>query len=144
VWERRGKWRIMEDRRGKVRKRTDVLLQCAIVQKKLTAGIYEPLNSSYRSLWFGVLRKDGKALHPVHSLKPPNCITIQHSSVPPIPKDLAEQFGGHTCSRMLDLYVGCDKRLIAESSRDYTTFQTPFGALRLVTLPMGWTNSVPM
>ena len=25
-----------------------------------------------------------------------------------------------------------------------TTFQTPYGALRLVTLPMGWTNSVPI
>jgi hypothetical protein len=45
---------------------------------------------------------------------------------------------------MLDLYVGYDKRLIAESSQDYTTFQTPFGALWLVTLPMGWTNSVPI
>jgi hypothetical protein len=45
---------------------------------------------------------------------------------------------------MLDLYVGYDERLIAESSRDYTTFQTPFGALQLVTLPMGWTNSVPI
>jgi hypothetical protein len=43
---------------------------------------------------------------------------------------------------MLDLYVGYDERLIAETSRDYTTFQTPFGALRLVTLPMGWTNSI--
>jgi hypothetical protein len=27
VWGRRGEWRIMEDRRGKVRKRTDVPLQ---------------------------------------------------------------------------------------------------------------------
>ena len=43
---------------------------------------------------------------------------------------------------MLDLYVGYDERLIAEASHDYTTFQTPYGALRLVTLPMGWTNSV--
>jgi hypothetical protein len=49
---------------------------CAIVQKKLAAGIYEPLNSSYRSRWFCVLKKDGKALHPVHSLEPLNCITI--------------------------------------------------------------------
>jgi hypothetical protein len=45
---------------------------------------------------------------------------------------------------MLDLYVGYDKRLIAKTSRDYTTFQTAFGALRLVTLPIGWTNSVPI
>jgi hypothetical protein len=53
---------------------------CAIVQKKLAAGIYEPSNSSYRSCWFCVLKKDGKALCPVHSLKPLNHVTIQHSS----------------------------------------------------------------
>ena len=45
---------------------------------------------------------------------------------------------------MLDLYVGYDERALSQSSRDLTTFQTPFGALRLTTLPMGWTNSVPI
>ena len=34
--------------------------------------------------------------------------------------------------------------MLDERSRDYTTFQTPYGAFRLVTLPMGWTNSVPI
>jgi hypothetical protein len=45
---------------------------------------------------------------------------------------------------MLDLYIRYNERLIAESSQDYTTFQTPFSTLRLVMLPMGWTNSVPI
>jgi hypothetical protein len=36
------------------------------------------------------------------------------------------------------------ERALAESSRDFTMFQMPFGALRLTTLPMGWTNSVPI
>ena len=45
---------------------------------------------------------------------------------------------------MLDLYIGYDERALVESSRDYMTFQSPFGALRLTTLPMGWTNSVPI
>jgi hypothetical protein len=102
---------------------------CSIVQKKIAAGIYEPLNSSYRSRWFCVLKKDGKALQPVHSLEPLNRVTIQHSGIPPIPEHLAKQFGGRPCGGMLDLYVGYDERLIAETSCDYTTFQTPFGAL---------------
>ncbi|KAF8955510.1 hypothetical protein BDZ97DRAFT_1663886, partial [Flammula alnicola] len=38
------------------------------------------------------------------------------------------------CGGMFDLFVGYDERLLAESSRDLTTFQTPFGAMRLVTL----------
>jgi hypothetical protein len=88
------------------------------------------------------LKKDGKALLLVHSLKPLNHVTIQHFSISPIPEHLAEQFGGQACGGMLDLYVGYDERLIAETSRDYTTFQMPFGTLRLVTFPMGWMNSV--
>ena len=32
--------------------------------------------------------------------------------------------------------------MLDEKSRDMTTFQTPFGAMRLTKLPMGWTNSV--
>jgi len=53
-------------------------------------------------------------------------------------------FAERACSGILDLYVGYDERVLAEQSRDLTTFQTPFGVLRLVTLPMGWMNSVPI
>ena len=117
---------------------------CAIIKTKIAAGVYEPSNSSYRSRWFCVLKKDGKSLRIVHSLEPLNKVTIRHSGVTPIPDHLAEQFAGRSCGAMLDLYVGYDERLLAESSRDYTTFQTPYGSHRLVTLPMGWTNSVPI
>lgn len=117
---------------------------CSIIRRKIDAGVYEPSNSSYRSRWFCVVKKDGKSLRLVHSLEPLNAVTIQHSGVPPTPEHLAEQFGGRTCGGMLDLYVGYDERYIAESSRDLTTFQTPYGAMRLTTLPMGWTNAVPI
>jgi hypothetical protein len=116
---------------------------CAIIKQKIDAGVYEPSNSSYRSGWFCVLKKNCK-LRPVHSLEPLNQVTITHSGVLPILDHLAEQFGGRTCGSMLDLYVGYDEQLIAESSRDLTTFQTPFSVLHLVMLPMGWTNLVPI
>jgi hypothetical protein len=45
---------------------------------------------------------------------------------------------------MLDLYIGYNECSLSETSHDLTTFQSPFGMLRLVTLPMGWTNSVPI
>ena len=117
---------------------------CRIIKVKLDAGVYEPSNSSYRSRWFCVLKKDGKSLRLVHSLEPLNEVTIAHSGVPPATEMLAAQFAERACGGMFDLYVGYDERTLAESSRDLTTFQTPFGALRLVTLPMGWTNSVPI
>jgi hypothetical protein len=117
---------------------------CRIIKTKLEAGVYEPSNSSYRSRWFCVLKKDGKSLRIVHSLEPLNAVTIAHSGLPPATDALATHFSGRACGGMFDLYVGYDERLLAKSSRDLTTFQTPFGALRLVTLPMGWTNSVPI
>ncbi|PIL31779.1 hypothetical protein GSI_06483 [Ganoderma sinense ZZ0214-1] len=117
---------------------------CDIIRKKIESGVYEPSNSSYRSRWFCVLKKDGKSLRIVHSLEPLNTVTIQHSGVTPIPEQLAEQFAGRPCVGLLDLFVGYDEREIAESSHDLTTFQTPFGAHHLVTLPMGWSNSVPI
>ena len=117
---------------------------CRIIKLKLDAGVYEPSNSSYRSRWFCVLKKDGKSLRLVHSLEPLNEVTIAHSGLPPATEMLAAQFAGRACGGMFDLYVGYDERTLSESSRDLTTFQTPFGALRLVTLPMGWTNSVPI
>ena len=117
---------------------------CKIIKTKIDAGVYEPSNSSYRSRWFCVLKKDGVSLRLVHSLEPLNEVTIAHSGVPPATENLAAQFAGRSCGGMFDLYVGYDERTLAESSRDLTTFQTPFGALRLVTLPMGWTNSVPI
>ncbi|KAF8238360.1 hypothetical protein L208DRAFT_1496280 [Tricholoma matsutake] len=100
-----------------------------MLKKKIKAGVYKSSNSSYQSRWFCVVKKDAKLLQIVHSLKPLNQVTSQHSGVIPIPEHLAEQFGGRTCGGMLDLYVAFDERFVSESSRDLMTFQTPFGAL---------------
>ena len=83
------------------------------------------------------MKKDGVSLRLVHSLEPLNKVTIAHSGVSPATEILAAQFAGRACGAMFDLFVKYDERTLAESSRDLTTFQTPFGTLRLVTLPMG-------
>jgi len=45
---------------------------CSIIKRKIDAGVYEPSNSSYRSRWFCVIKKDRKSLRIVHSLEPLN------------------------------------------------------------------------
>jgi hypothetical protein len=117
---------------------------CKTIKNKIDAGVYEPSNASYRSKFFGVIKKDGKSIRLVHALEPLNAVTIAHSGIPPATEELANHFAGRACGGCLDLYSGYDHRDIAVSSRDFTTFQTPFGALRLVKLPQGWTNSVPI
>ena len=84
------------------------------------------------------------SLRLVNSLELLNAVTIQHSGVTPFTEHIAEQFAGHVCGGILDLYVGYDECALMPSSCNYMTFQTPHGVLRLTKLPMGWTNSVPI
>lgn len=117
---------------------------CKQLKEKIDAGILEPSSSSYRSQWFCVLKKDGKSLRMVHSLEPLNKVTIAQSGVPPNTEEIAMRMCGRVCGGSLDVYVGYNERGLHAKSRDFTTIQTPFGALRLTKLPMGWTNSVPI
>jgi hypothetical protein len=113
------------------------------VRKKIEAGVYEPSNSSYRSRWFTVAKKDG-TLRLVHDLQPLNAVTIRDAGVPPFTETVAEACGGRACYGILDLLVGYDHRKLHPDSRDLTTFQSPLGTFRLTTVPMGWGNSVPI
>jgi hypothetical protein len=115
---------------------------CCIIKRKIDVGVYKPSNLLYCSKWFCVAKKDGKSLRIVHSLEPLNKVTIKHVGVTPFTNQIGEHFAGQACSGMLNLFVGYDERGLAPESRDLTTFQSPFSALRLVTLPMGWMNSV--
>jgi hypothetical protein len=54
-----------------------------IIKSKIAAGTYEPSNSSYRSAWFCVLKKDDTSLQLVHNLQPLNAVTIRDAAVPP-------------------------------------------------------------
>jgi len=109
----------------------------SIIKRKIDVSVYEPSNSLYCLRWFCVIKKDGKSLRIVHSLEPLNRVTITHSGLSPATEELAMHFAGRACGEILDLYVRYDERMLAECSRDFTMFQTPFGALRLVMLPMG-------
>src|SRR5712664_3587685 len=113
-----------------------------VIKDKIRAGVSEPSNSSYRSRWFCVLKKDKKSLRVVHDLQPLNAVAIRDPAVPPTVEPYAESFGGRACYGMFDLFVGFDQRPLAPQSRDMTTFQTPLGTFRLTRIPMGYTNSM--
>ena len=117
---------------------------CKLIKRKIDTGIYKLSNSSYCLHWFCIVKRDRKSLHIIHSLEPLNQVTIKHSGVTPFTDQIGEHFAGCACGSMLDLYVGYDECSLAEGSHDLTTFQSLFGTLWLITLPMGWTNSVPI
>lgn len=118
----------------------DQVLQ--MLRTKILAGTLEPSNSSYQTGWFCVKKKEAGAIRMVIDLQPLNAVTIQDSSIPPVVEHMAESFAGRACYGMFDLIVAFDQRTLAEESRDLTTIQTPFGALRYTVVPMGYTNAV--
>jgi transposase InsO family protein len=113
------------------------------IYKKLSTGVYELSNSSYRSRIFTVAKKSG-AIRIVHDLQKLNSVTIKDAGLPPPIEQFAEWYAGKSIYTLMDIYVGYDHRILDERSRDLTTFQTPIGTFRLTSLPMGWTNSVPI
>ena len=111
-----------------------------LLKEKIDAGVYEEAQSSYRSRWFCVKKKNGE-LRIVHDLQKLNGISIRDSGVPPILEEFVEAYGGRSIYTVLDMYWGFHARMIDEDSRDMTAFQTPLGVLWIVSLPMGYTNS---
>jgi hypothetical protein len=111
-----------------------------VLRLKIEAGVYEQSNSSYRSRWFVVLKKNGK-LRIVHDLQPLNGITIRDAGMLPIVDDFVDSFAGRQCYTVLDLFWGFDARKIHPRSRGLTAFSTPLGLLQITSLPTGFTNS---
>jgi len=88
-----------------------------------------------------VAKKDGN-VRIMHNLTPLNPITIQDSQELPLVYLYMEQCSVRSIYLGLDLFVGYDHCTLAEESRDYTTFDTPLGTMRLTVLLQGWTGSV--
>ena len=111
-----------------------------LLKEKIDAGVYEEAQSSYRSRWFCVKKKNGE-LRIVHDLQKLNGVSIKDAAVPPILDEFVESYAGRSVCTVLDMYWGFHARMLDKESRDMTAFQTPLGALRIVSLPMGYTNS---
>ena len=111
-----------------------------LLRDKIDAGVYEYCQSSYRSRWFCVLKKNGK-LRIVHDLQPLNQITIKDDGTPPILDGFVDRFAGRQCYTVFDLFWGFDARKLDPRSRNLTAFHTPLGTLRITSMPMGFTNS---
>jgi hypothetical protein len=111
-----------------------------LLKEKMAAGVYEPSQSSYRSRWFCVQKKNGK-LRIVHDLQPLNKVSIRDAGLPPILDDFVEPFAGRQCYTVFDLFWGFDARKVHPACRDFTAFLTPLGLLRITSMPTGYTNS---
>ena len=111
----------------------------------MDAGVYEQSNSSYHSCWFCIVKKDMTSLHLVHSLEPLNVVTIQHSGIMPFTEHIAEQFAGHACSGILDLYVGYNEcaRLynLSDTLRSTSSYKITYGMDERSSHISQWHNS---
>jgi hypothetical protein len=110
------------------------------LKKQIDAGVYEPCQSSYRSRWFCVAKKDGN-LRIVHDLQALNAVSIRDAGTLPVLDDFVESCAGRQCYTVLDLFWGFHARKVHPHHRDITAFHSPLGLLRLTAMPMGYTNS---
>jgi hypothetical protein len=112
-----------------------------LIKEKIDAGVYEPSQSSYRSRWFCVAKKNGK-FRLVHDMQPLNAVSIRDAGQPPVLDEFVESFAGHLIFTALDMYSGYDARTLHPESRYLTAWESPYGPLQHTCLPQGYTNAV--
>ena len=71
-----------------------------------------------------------------------NAVTIKDASLAPSADDFSEESAGFPLLSLWDLFSCYDQYILAPGSRDMTAFMTPFGLLRMTTLPQGYINGV--
>ena len=113
----------------------------AFLKEKLKSGLYERSQSSYRSGYFAVEKKDGR-IRIVHDLQKLNSVTIRDAGLPPNMDELTEDLAGCQIYTALDAFAGYDQITLHPESRDLTSFESYLGMMRLRRLPQGWTNAV--
>src|SRR5258706_12753022 len=96
----------------------------------------------YRNPWFLVPKKTPGKYRLINFAQRLNAVTIRDASLPPTVDEFSEAFTGFPLISLLDFFLGYDQCVLAEVSRDLTAFMTPFGVLRMTTLPQGYTNGV--
>lgn len=112
-----------------------------LLKERMKRGILEEGHGPYRNPFFLVSKKDG-GLRLINSATRMNGVTIRDAFAPPSADDFSDEFAMCKMLSLLDFFSGYDQVPLDEKSRDYTTFSTPIGLLRMCTLPQGGTNSV--
>ena len=112
-----------------------------IIKGRVECGALERSFGPYRNPWFLVPKKSGKYML-INSAQRLNAVTIRDASLPPTVDEFSEEFAGFPLISLLDLFSGYDQCSLDPVSRDLTAFMTPFGLMRMATLPQGYTKGV--
>jgi hypothetical protein len=85
-----------------------------------------------------------KGYCPQNMPQPLDAVTIHNSSTPSFVEHFPESFASYAVYGMMDLFAGYDQCPIHLEYRDLTTFNSQMGPYHLTTVPMGYTNVVPI
>lgn len=102
----------------------------------------EPSKSAYAANMFGVEKQSSAEIRCVQDLQRLNAVTIRDCNQMPNLEDLVERYSGRAIYSTLDCHSFYDQFLIHPDDRPLTAVHTPMGLMQMVTMPMGWCNSV--
>ena len=109
-------------------------------KEKIATGVYERSDASSFSM---VLHPEKEWFAPACVwFVAPQCVIICNAAIKPFVDQFVVGIAACSCYSMLDLLVSYDHRTLDAISRDLTSFQSPLGALRDMTLPQGSTNTI--
>ena len=111
-----------------------------IIKGKIDSGIYEPSNSSYRSRWFCVKKKDGK-LRFVQDYRKLNQFTVKNRYPLPLVVDIISRLQGARYFTKFDVRWGYNNIRIKQGDEWKAAFATNRGLFEPSVMFFGLTNS---
>ena len=130
-----------------------------LIQDRLACGTIERSFGPYRNPWFLVEKpgfekdeegelvldsagKPFKRYRLINSAQKINAVSIRDASLPPAVVEFSERFAGYPVVSSVNLFSGYHQCTLDPASRDITAFHMPLVLIRIITLPMGYTNTV--
>ncbi|GBG77957.1 hypothetical protein CBR_g25887 [Chara braunii] len=113
----------------------------AFLKEKMASHVAEPSDSAYANRWFFIQKPNGK-IQWIQDLQKVNAVTIRDVGSIPHADLLAEVAAGRSIYLVCDPFSSYDEIPLDPRDRHLKTMHTPVGLVRMMVVPMGWTNGV--
>ncbi|GBG91718.1 hypothetical protein CBR_g53532 [Chara braunii] len=132
-WKDRPQWKYAQKEKEEI---------IAFIKEKIRTFVAEPCESAYSNKWFFLRKGGNNKLRWIQNLQGTNSVTIRDVESIPEADLLAKGSAGRSIYSICDLFLGYDGIPLDYRDRHMTTMHTPLRLVKMMVVPMGWTNGV--
>ncbi len=105
-----------------------------MLKDRVKKGIFKPSYNPYLNPWFLVKKKKKGKYRLINIIIEINRVIVRDANLPPFIDEFFKEFVGYVIVFLIDFFSSYNQIELNKKSRDLTTFHTPIGLLKMITL----------